>query len=128
MRSRVCAAAGAVGRARAQVICFIDSNVALGTLLRGSSRMGVCVCRVAKGRVSSRRQPDWNRLVSGIWFDAASRGHVFGAFRVPSKLNLADAGTRMEDKTAELRAMSSAGFARIEWQWPSDMPGLRSGP
>ena len=28
-------------RVRAQVICFIDSNVALGTLLRGSSRLGV---------------------------------------------------------------------------------------
>jgi hypothetical protein len=111
---------------RAQVICFIDSNVALGTLLRGSSRLGVSRAS-QEGLASSRRQPDWNRLVSGIWFDAASRGHVFGAFRVPSKLNLADAGTRMEDKTAELRAMSNAGFARIEWQWPSDMPGLRSG-
>ena len=128
MRSGVCAAAG-------PVVCACTGDLlhrqqrGVGHAVAGQQQDGcVCVCRVAKGRVSSRRQPDWNRLVSGIWFDAASRGHVFGAFRVPSKLNLADAGTRMEDKTAELRAMSNAGFARIEWQWPSDMPGLRSGP
>ena len=46
-----------------QINLFIDSNVALGTLLRGTSR-----------------QSDWNDLVAGIWFEAAA---VEGLYPTP---------------------------------------------
>mgnify|MGYP006889514308 CR=1 FL=1 len=64
--------------------------------------------------------------MTGIWFSAAERGHAFGAFRVPSKLNIADAGTRMADKVSELQALREAGFVRVAWAWPDGTPGLRA--
>jgi len=84
------------------IVLFIDSTVALGTLLRGCSR-----------------QRDWNEMVAGVWFAAASRGHFLSAFRVPSKLNVADWPSREEQKSSEMAQLLSSGFARIEWAWPS---------
>ena len=39
-----------------EIQLFVDSTVALGTLVRGSSR-----------------QPDWNSLVAELWFQTAVR-------------------------------------------------------
>jgi hypothetical protein len=104
---------------------FIDSNVALGTLLRGASRRASGFARPGIRLALSRRQHDWNALVSDIWFEAARGGHALAALRVPSRLNLSDAGTRRAQKKAELRAMYAAGFVRVAWEWPPCMPGLR---
>ena len=90
------------GVAGLDVVIFIDSTVALGTLLRGCSR-----------------QRDWNAMVAGMWFAAADRGHFLSAFRVPSHLNLADWPTRPEQKASELAQLVSRGFARLEWAWPA---------
>jgi hypothetical protein len=40
-----------------QVICFIDSNVALGTLLRGSSRLGWRAVAVPRAHLSCAGNP-----------------------------------------------------------------------
>ena len=90
------------GVAGLDVVIFIDSTVALGTLLRGCSR-----------------QRDWNAMVAGMWFAAADRGHFLNAFRVSSHLNLADWPTRPEQKASELAQLVSRGFARLEWAWPA---------
>ena len=90
-----------------QINLFIDSNVALGTLLRGTSR-----------------QSDWNDLVAGIWFEAAAQAALLLAWRVPSKLNLADAPTRPETCASELRALLDRGFVETEWWWPPHSPWL----
>ena len=90
-----------------QINLFIDSNVALGTLLRGTSR-----------------QSDWNDLVAGIWFEAAAQAALLLAWRVPSKLNLADAPTRPEKCASELRALINRGFVETEWWWPPHSPWL----
>ena len=81
-----------------KVHLFIDSAVALGTLLRGSSR-----------------QVDWNVLVAEIWFRAASLGLALMAWRVPSAQNLADAPTRPVAKAKALRALEDNGFRRVGW-------------
>ena len=88
-----------------QINLFIDSNVALGTLLRGASR-----------------QQDWNELVSGIWFEAASRAALLLAWRVPSKLNLADSPTRALERSVQLEALLAAGFHEVSWEWPAQAP------
>ena len=80
---------------------FIDSTVALGTLLRGCSR-----------------QCDWNKLVSELWFRAAVSGTLMYAWRVPSKQNLADAPTRFFQRSTEMRQLRDAGFKETAWQWP----------
>ena len=80
---------------------FIDSNVALRTLLRGYSR-----------------QRDWNMLVAELWFQTASVSAKLGAWRVPSKQNLADAPTRPNDKVQEMQQLAAAGFKQVAWQWP----------
>ena len=90
-----------------QINLFIDSDVALGTLLRGTSR-----------------QSDWNDLVTGIWFEAAAQAVLLLAWRVPSKLNLADAPTRPEKCASELRALINRGFVETEWWWPPHSPWL----
>ena len=90
-----------------QINLFIDSNVALGTLLRGTSR-----------------QSDWNDLVTGIWFEAAAQAALLLAWRVPSKLNLADAPTRPEKHASELCALIDKGFVETEWWWPPHSPWL----
>ena len=90
-----------------QINLFIDSNVALDTLLRGTSR-----------------QSDWNDLVAGIWFEAAAQAALLLAWRVPSKLNLADAPTRPEKCASELRALIDRGFVETEWWWPPHSPWL----
>ena len=57
-----------------QIHLFIDSNVALGTLLRGTSR-----------------QSYWNDLDTDIWFEAAAQSSAAPHMTIPSKINLADA-------------------------------------
>ena len=94
-----------VGSSRLQINLFIDSNVALGTLLRGTSR-----------------QTDLNELVTDIWFQAASRATLLLAWRVPSKLNVADAPTRPGERASELRSLIDAGFRETEWLWPERAP------
>jgi len=88
-----------------EIHLFVDNNVALGTLMRGSSR-----------------QKDWNELVMDIWFQTAAHGFLLLCWRVPSKQNLADAPTRPEDRTAELRQLHAAGFCKEMWQWPPGVP------
>ena len=88
-----------------ELISFIDSAVALGTLLRGASR-----------------QPDWTALVGQLWLDAARQGCPMWAFRVPSAQNPADAPTRPTQKWRELQAMQRAGFSQEAWQWPTSAP------
>jgi hypothetical protein len=87
---------------------FIDSAVALGTLLRGSSR-----------------QRDWNLLTTGIWFETARRGMLLSAWRVPSRQNLADAPTRMKSKSAQMNDLMKAGFREVDWKWPHAWLGLQ---
>ena len=90
-----------------QINLFIDSNVALGTLLRGTSR-----------------QSDWTDLVHGIWFQAATRAALLLAWRVPSKLNIADAPTRPVQQARKLNELIDAGFRETEWAWPPSAPWL----
>ena len=87
---------------------FIDSTVALGTLLRGSSR-----------------QKDWNLLCPGLWFETAKRGMLLSAWRVPSRQNLADAPTRKTIKCAEMAKLMQAGFKETQWIWPRSWLGLQ---
>ncbi len=70
-----------------QINLFIDSNVALGTLLRGTSR-----------------QSDWNDLVAGIWFEAAAQAALLLAWRP----------TRPEKCALELRALIDRGFVETD--------------
>ena len=99
-------------RTGVEVIAFIDSEVALGTLLRGSSR-----------------EPDWNALIGEVWLRAARGGHLLAAFRVPSAQNPADWPTRPLAKRLGIEQLESEGFSRTGWVWPADMPGLgRAGP
>ena len=88
-----------------QINLFVDSNVALCTLMRGSSR-----------------QVDLNALVSGIWFEVAFCGTLLHGFRVPSKLNVADIPTRPLDRATDMRSLEVAGFREVEWHWPYDCP------
>ena len=90
------------GAAGLDDIIFLDSTVALGTLLRGCSR-----------------QRDWNATVAGTWSAAADRGHFLNAFCTPSHLILADWPTRPEQKASELAQLVSRGFARLERAWPA---------
>jgi hypothetical protein len=85
-----------------EIQLFIDSSVALGTLLRGSSG-----------------QHDWNALVMEIWFQISTLGVILGAWRVPSKQNLADSPTRIGKKDALLQNLINDGFREVEWQWPT---------
>ena len=84
-----------------EILIFIDSNPALGTLLRGASK-----------------QYDWNALVAEIWFVAARRGDVLCAFRVPSKQNLADAPSRSEVEPQKVQSLIQDGFSEVQWSWP----------
>jgi len=88
-----------------EIHLFVDNNVALGTLMRGSSR-----------------QKDWNELVTDIWFQTAAHGFLLLCWRVPSKQNLADAPTRPEERTQELMQLHAAGFRKEMWQWPPIVP------
>ena len=83
-----------------EVLLFVDSNVALGTLRKGYSK-----------------EWDWNALAAEFWFRLADAGLSLRAFRVPSGQNLADAPTR-SDKVREMREMEAAGFAERRWRWP----------
>ena len=87
---------------------FIDSAVALGTLLRGSSR-----------------QKDWNLLTTGIWFETARRGMLLSAWRVPSRQNLADAPTRRKTKRCQMAQLFAEGFQEVHWSWPRAWLGLQ---
>eukprot|EP00959_Pyramimonas_sp_CCMP1952_P387747 8126155-Pyramimonas_sp.AAC.1 len=60
-----------------EAVLFIDSNVALHTLVRGASR-----------------QDDYNAAVADFWFQIATAAIILHAARAPSKLNLADGPTR----------------------------------
>ena len=84
-----------------QVHLFIDSTVALGTLLRGASR-----------------QADWNALVGDLWLSVATAGWELYAWRVPSRQNPADAPTRPVAKSCELQSLQALGFSETEWAWP----------
>jgi len=90
-----------------QINLFLDSTVALGTLLRGTSR-----------------QSDWNDLVTDIWFEAAAQAVLLLAWRVPSKLNPADAPTRPTKCAPELNALLERKFVEVQWFWPPQSPWL----
>ena len=60
-----------------QIHLFIDSNMALSTLLCGTSR-----------------QSYWNDLDTDIWFEAAAQNRAAPHMTIPSKINLADAQVR----------------------------------
>ena len=99
--SRLCVGQGV------QINLFVDSNVALGTLLRGSSR-----------------QQDWNDLVQDLWFQVARTGTLLFAWRVPSKQNIADIPTRPAARRQELQRLRACGFEEVPWQWPEAAPWL----
>jgi hypothetical protein len=84
-----------------EILLFVDSSVALGTLLKGCSR-----------------QRDWNSLVADLWFHTSSIGAFLTAWRVPSRQNLADAPTRPTKKTHELKILHEQGFTKTPWEWP----------
>ena len=88
-----------------EVLLFVDNTVALGTLIRGSSR-----------------QSDWNDLIGDLWLRIARAGVLLYSFFVPSHLNVADAPTRPEGKAAALEAMRAAGFRHVAWVAPCDAP------
>ena len=91
-----------------QVNMFIDSTVALGTLLRGSSR-----------------QSDWNVLISDLWFQIARTGTLLLAWRVPSRQNIADIPTRPAARQQDLKRLVDLGFAEVTWIWPESAPWMR---
>ena len=93
------------GPEEVEIILFVDSAVALGTLLRGASR-----------------QSDWNALVGDLWFAAAAVGCTMQAYRVPSALNPADAPTRPDTKGHQIEALRSEGFVETGWEWPRSLP------
>ena len=84
-----------------EIFLFVDSNPALGALVRGTSR-----------------QVDWNALVTSIWFAAAQRADILCPFRVPSAQNLADAPSRAHEDPAKLDVLFELGFKETQWQWP----------
>ena len=89
-----------------EVLLFIDSTAALGTLLRGASR-----------------QMDWNSMVGEIWFQPALRGHFLTAWRVPSKLNMADLPSRVP-KPEPIPKLTEQGFSEIDFEWPDKLDCL----
>jgi len=89
----------------AEIQMFVDSTVALGTLMRGCSR-----------------QKDWNAMVADIWFRTAVCSHLLLCWRVPSAQNLADAPTRAADKRVQMIQLQEAGFEEVLWQWPRQVP------
>ena len=90
-----------------QINLFVDSTVALGTLMRGCSR-----------------QKDWNGLVTDLWFQVARSGTLLLAWRVPSSQNIADIPTRPSARAHDLKTMWEAGFREVEWHWPQVAPWL----
>ena len=88
-----------------EVVSFIDSTVALHTLIRGASR-----------------QNDYNDVVNDFWFTVAGAGLLLHAARVPSKLNLADGPTRMHSFEASRADLAERGFRQVQWEWPTRMP------
>jgi len=91
-----------------EINLFVDSTVALGTIIRGSSR-----------------QSDYNTLVMQLWFRCASTATVLGAWRVPSDQNLADIPTRVAKRRADLLHMENCGFKKVSWEWPLHWLGLK---
>ena len=81
--------------------------MALGTLLRGSSR-----------------QKGWNALVADLWFNVAHTGTLLLAWRVPSKQNLADIPTRPSARSKDMSRLMQLGFQEVPWQWPEEAPWL----
>ena len=88
-----------------EVISFIDSTVALHTLIRGASR-----------------QTDYNDVVNDFWFTVANAGILLHAARVPSKLNLADGPTRAQSFAASRAELAERGFRQVYWRWPTRLP------
>ena len=88
-----------------EILAFVDNKSALGALLRGCSR-----------------QFDWNELIGELWFSVAQRGHFLHLWHVPSHLNLADAPTRPETKSEQLRKLAADGFQEMRWSFPADVP------
>ena len=88
-----------------EILAFVDNTSALGALLRGCSR-----------------QFDWNELIGELWFAVAQRGHYLHLWHVPSHLNLADAPTRPEAKSEQLRKLAADGFQEMPWSFPADAP------
>ena len=102
---------------------FVDSRTALGTVIRGASRKVHSRSHPHSGLwVGTCRQADYNRLVSEVWLRAAVSDTQLSFWWVPSRLNPADAGTRMSRKWRELRELAALGFQRVAWRWPDFAP------
>ena len=93
------------GLAECDIVLFVDCNPALQALLRGASR-----------------QSDLNDVIAGFWFQVARAGILLHAFRVPSRLNIADGPTRADTWDATVAGFQERGFARIAWLWPAALP------
>ena len=88
-----------------EVVLFIDSNVALHTLVRGASR-----------------QDDYNAVVADFWFEVATAAILLHAVRVPSRLNLADGPTRQSTFEPARAELAGQGFQEVDWRWPKKLP------
>ena len=86
-------------------MAFVDSTVAHGVLLKGCSG-----------------QPDYNALVSNVWFTAAQSECLVSFWWVPSDQNPADAPTRPVKKAAQIEALVHSGYTEVSWQWPPEAP------
>ena len=95
------------GLSDCEIVLFVDCNPALQALVRGASR-----------------QADINDMVTGVWFRVARAGILLHAFRVPSKLNIADGPTRWETWDAAASELQARDFKWISWAWPAALPWL----
>ena len=93
------------GLENCEVVLFVDCNPALHALVRGASR-----------------QSDLNAVITEFWFLVAKSGVALHAFRVPSKLNVADGPTRWDTWDATVAEFNARSFHQIQWAWPAALP------
>ena len=93
------------GLAECEIVLFVDCNPALHALVRGASR-----------------QSDLNDVITGFWFEVASACMLLHAFRVPSKLNIADGPTRQDTWDEAVSEFQRRGFRHLDWAWPPALP------
>ena len=93
-------------RGQVEILLFVDSTAAHGTIVRGCSR-----------------QEDWNHLISEIWFQPASLGNCLSAWWAPSHLNLADAPSRIPQPDS-VTCLTAQGFQEVDFRWPGHLAWL----